>query len=123
MKKVVSVCCLVALLCTLCPTAVTAQEGRGGIVSFLVGCCLGIREGTEYNEGKELHWREWAPLAVIIASVPIQMGLSLVLPGIAQIIGMVMSLGGGAFMIWNGVTCATGTTAHEFAEQYGTNWY
>lgn len=96
MKKVVSVCCLVALLCTLCPTAVTAQEGRGGIVSFLVGCCLGIREGTEYNEGKDIHWREWCHAIPIVNIV---------------------------FGIWNGIECAGGITAHEWAEKNGANWY
>lgn len=122
MKKVVSVCCLVALLCTLCPTAVTAQEGRGGIVSFLVGCCLGIREGTEYNEGKDIHWREWLPLAIGIGGMPVSM-LVQGIPVVGQVIGLAIGISTLGVMVWNGVTCATGTTAHEFAEQYGTNWY
>ena len=123
MKKAVSICCLLALLCTLCPTAVPAQEeGRGGIPAFFVGCCLGIREGTEYNEGKDLHWREWVPVAIGIGGMPVSI-LAQGIPLIGQLVSL--AIGGAALgaMVWNGVTCATGTTAHEFAEQYGTNWY
>ena len=52
--------------------------------------------GTEWNEGADLHWREWGTL----------------IPVAGIFIG-----------IWNGLDCANGMTAHEFAEQNAANWY
>ncbi|QTA92660.1 hypothetical protein [Desulfonema magnum] len=99
MKKLVAVCCIVALLVTLCPLASEAKvSGRepGGLGAFFVGCCLGLRTGTEWNAGSQLHWREW----------------SVLIPYAGLIIA-----------VWNGIDCAKGMTAHQWAEKNGANWY
>ncbi|NQT93650.1 MAG: hypothetical protein HQ559_12895 [Lentisphaerae bacterium] len=94
MKKIVSIALLLVLLLALCPATIEARANRdpGGIMPFIVGCCLGLREGTEWNEGADVHWREWITLLILPA-------------------------------IWNGIECAGGITAHEWAEKNGANWY
>ena len=78
MRKVVA-CILIAVLCLGSLGLPTAQAAeKGGVLGFLAGCCLGIRVGTQYNEGKDIHWREWAPLLPLV--------------------GVVVS-------IWNGIDC------------------
>ena len=48
-------------------TALAANEHRGGFMGFVAGCCFGIRAGAAYNDGKEIHWREWlAPVGLCI---------------------------------------------------------
>ena len=81
-----------SMLVPLTARAQNASEGTGGATAFFVGCCFGLRVGTQWNEGVDLHWREWATI----------------IPG---------------FSIWNGIDCLNGLTGHEFAEQYGANWY
>jgi hypothetical protein len=125
MKRVVAMLCVAALLLTLVPgpssgaepakksppkIAATTKEKRGGIPAFFVGCCFGIREGTEWNEGKELHWREWIPIPFMLCSV-------------IPYVGSVIAEASGVFHIWDGIECAQGMTSHQFAEKYGTNWY
>jgi len=107
MKKIVIVCCLVAVLASVAPMTAEAAPKRdnpGGLPAFLVGCFFGIREGTEWNEGKNLHWREWVPLPIAI--IPY--------------VGGAASL---VFHVWDAIQCGQGMTSHEFAEKYGTNWY
>jgi hypothetical protein len=97
----------VALLCTLVPTnvkAATSNREPGGILAFFVGCCWGLREGTEWNEGRNLHWREWVPLA-------------------CSLVPYIGGIGTAVLSIWTGVECAQGMTTREFAEKYGANWY
>ncbi len=91
------------LVCTLlvsafAPVTAQAQTQRtpGGVPAFFIGCCFGLREGTMWNEGADLHWREWCTL---------------------------IPYAGIVFAIWNGIDCAKGLTATEFQEQYGINWY
>lgn len=98
MKKIVSIVLLLVVLLALCPANSEARTNRdpGGIMPFIVGCCLGLREGTEWNEGADVHWREWCQLIPIVNIV---------------------------FGIWNGIECAGGITAHEWAEKNGANWY
>jgi len=106
-KRVASVVCVIALLFTMAPSnagAATSNREPGGILAFFVGCCWGLRCGTEWNEGRDLHWREWVPLAFSI--VPY-------IGGIASAV----------FRIWDGVECAGGMTTRQFAEKYGANWY
>jgi hypothetical protein len=31
-------------------------------MGFVAGCCFGIRAGAAYNDGKDIHWREWLTL-------------------------------------------------------------
>ena len=107
MRKVIAVVCVVALCCTLVPASAPAAPSSrepGGFVSFLVGCCWGLRVGTEFNEGRNLHWREWVPYA-------------------CAIVPYIGSVAMGVFKIWDGVQCAKGMTTKEFAEKYGANWY
>ena len=99
MKKVIALCCIALMLLTLAPTMSVAKNPNripGGIPAFLVGCCFGIRTGTQWNEGSELHWREWTAL----------------IPYVNIVIG-----------IWNGMDCYNGATAKEWADMNGANWY
>ncbi len=99
MKKVLTVCCIAMILTTL---AIAPAEARntsrtpGGVPAFLIGCCWGLRVGTEWNEGADLHWREWFRI----------------IPYVNLVIG-----------IWDGVECYGGITAHDWAAQNGANWY
>jgi hypothetical protein len=81
------------LLGTLSP-ALAVNEKRGGFLGFVAGCCFGLRTGGAYNEGKEIHWREW---------------ISLVIPLIPQ--------------IWDGIEGARGMTTADYAKQYGGTFY
>ncbi len=98
MKKFVVFICLAAALLAVAPTAVEAKVNRapGGIAAFFVGCCWGIREGTEWNEGADMHWREWIRIVPVVGTV---------------------------IAIWDGIECAQGMKAHDWATQYGANWY
>lgn len=98
MMKFIAGLCVVMVLLTLCPVASQAAANRepGGVVAFFIGCCFGLRVGTEWNEGADLHWREWG----------------VVIPVAGYIIG-----------IWNGIECFQGIGAHEWAEANGANWY
>ena len=49
-------------------TASAMNENRGGMMGFIAGCCFGMRAGAAYNDGKEIHWREW--ISLIIPIVP-----------------------------------------------------
>ena len=68
----------------------------GGLPAFFIGCCWGLREGSEWNEGADMHWREWC---------------------------RIIPYAGIVFAIWDGVECYGGITAHEWAEKNGANWY
>ncbi len=98
MKKVGIVLCLVAVLFTLTPVTSQAamKEGRGGISGFFIGCCLGLRTGIVWNEGKDLHWRDLIRFIPYI-SIP--------------------------FAIWDGIECAQGITTPELVQRYGSNFY
>ena len=43
-------------------SAATTSRSSGGLAGFLVGCCIGPRSAAAYNDGKDLHWTEWARL-------------------------------------------------------------
>lgn len=96
MKKLALVAVVAALVAgTAAPTfAVNAQ--RGGVMGFIAGCCFGIRSGAAYNDGKEIHWREWimlVPIANIVCTV------------------------------WNGIDGMNGMTSKDYATQYGNAYY
>ena len=55
-------------------------------MGFIAGCCFGVRSGSAYNDGKELHWREW---------------------------GMYIPLFNIYVWIWNGIEGANGVTSKE----------
>jgi len=76
--------------------AVAAEKGRGGAMGFIAGCCFGIRSGAAYNDGKEVHWREWVMLVPFVGFV---------------------------FAVINGVDGYQGVTTADLAEQYGSTYY
>lgn len=97
MKRVlVAILAVVFILATIMPMAQAKNENRGGFMGFIAGCCFGIRSGAAYNDGKDLHFREWALLIPLVGI------------GIA---------------IWNGIDCGGGNTTRDFARQYGSNFY
>lgn len=98
MKKLIAVVCIAVLALGFAAQTTEAQVARqpGGVPAFFVGCCFGIRTGTMWNDGSELHWREWSALIpywnVVLA-------------------------------IWNGVDSMSGIGSREWAQQNGANWY
>jgi hypothetical protein len=63
MKKVFACFLLAGLLVTTVGSSAWAvNASRGGALGFVAGCCFGIRSGAAYNDGKDIHWREWLTL-------------------------------------------------------------
>ena len=71
MRKILTLCCIAVLLLSLCPVALSetdksaapsapTKHEAGGWQAFFIGCCYGLRVGTQWNDGVDLHWREWA---------------------------------------------------------------
>ena len=97
MKKLIAgLLVAVMVLGTVAPQAQAAEKGRGGIMGFIAGCCFGVRAGSDYNSGKEIHWREWVRLIPYVGLV---------------------------FAIWDGIDGANGTTRADYAEQYGSTFF
>ncbi len=69
---------------------------RGGLMGFIAGCCFGIRAGAAYNDGREIHWREWVLLVPYVSIV---------------------------FSIWNGIDGASGRQTEDYTAQYGSAFY
>ncbi len=96
MKKTIA-CGLAALLLAMSVgTSSAINENRGGLMGFIAGCCFGIRAAGEYNEGKEIHWREWVMLIPYVNIV---------------------------FAIWNGIDGANGMATSDYAKKYGSTFY
>lgn len=98
MKKIIA-CMLVALFtaATMVPAhAAKSKEPRGGVAGFFVGCCFGIRAAADFNDGKNLHWRDWTPIVPYVGII---------------------------FNVWNGVDGASGTTTKDLSELYGSRFY
>ena len=76
--------------------AEAADEGRGGPMGFVAGCCFGLRAAMDYNEGKEIHWREWCRL---------------------------IPYAGIVFAVWDGVEGYQGKTSDYYAIEYGSTYY
>ena len=95
-KTIASLLVLLFVLFSVAPAASAAGSGQGGFMGFIVGCCFGIRSGAAYNDGKDLHWREWA----------------LIIP----IAGLVVA-------ILNGLDGMNGLGSKDMAAQYGSNFY
>ncbi len=94
MKKIVAIVLLVSLLGASVAPAATSQ--RGGIMGFIAGCCFGVRTAGAYNDGKEIHWREWVMIVPVVNLV---------------------------FAIWTGIDGANGWTTKDYAAQYGSAYY
>lgn len=95
MKFIASLLVVLFVLLSFAP-AVSAAGEKGGFMGFIVGCCFGIRSGAAYNDGKDLHWREWA----------------LIIP----IAGIVVA-------VLNGLDGMNGLTNKDMAAQYGASFY
>ena len=95
MMKRMMVLGVLAGMLTLGAVDVSAQ-GRGGFMGFIAGCCFGPRAAGAYNEGKELHWREWCRL---------------------------IPYAGVVFAVWDGVDGLNGRTTADFAAEYGAMYY
>ena len=96
MKKLAVMCCVLLMLATSMPMPSQAGDGRGGLMGFIAGCCFGVRTGGDYNEGKEIHWREWIyiiPVVNIVAA------------------------------IWTGIEGYQGKTRSDYASGYGSSFY
>ncbi len=98
MHKLIIVLVVLSLMAaTVVPVqAAAGTKERGGLIGFIAGCCFGIRCGAAYNEGKEIHFREWA----------------LVIPIVSFVIA-----------IWNGIDSMNGITTKDLAAQYGAVYY
>lgn len=94
MKKVVALV-LVAVMLFGGVSVVSARE-QGGFLGFVVGCCFGIRSGAAYNEGKDLHWREWGLLIPVFSWV---------------------------VAIMNGIDTYNGLTSKDLAAKFGASYY
>lgn len=94
--KLISVLMAMLLILLAVAPAVSAGDGPGGFMGFIRGCCFGIRSGAAYNDGKDLHWREWV----------------LIIP-FANIVVAIM----------NGVDGMNGMTTADLAQQYGASYY
>ncbi len=95
MKKIGVVSVLVALLIGASSVA-EAKEGRGGLGGLLVGCCFGVRTAGAFNEGQQLHFRDWARLVPYVGVI---------------------------FAVWDGVEGAKGMTASDLRRSYGAVYY
>lgn len=97
MKKITTVLLIFVLaLSSFSITANAAEKQRNQVVGFFAGCCFGIRCAGDYNEGKDIHFREWIRL------IPI-----------ANLVGAIM----------DGVDGANGTTNKDLVEKYGATYY
>lgn len=96
MKKVIASGMAALVLAMSAGNASAINENRGGLMGFIAGCCFGIRAGGEYNEGKEVHWREWITLIPYVNIV---------------------------FAIWNGIDGANGMSTKDYAKKYGSAFY
>lgn len=94
--KIIASLLVVMLVFLCCAPAVSAGDGNGGFMGFLVGCCFGIRSGAAYNDGKALHWREWV---------------------------LIIPIAGFVVAIMNGLDGMNGMTTSDMAAQYGANFY
>ena len=92
------IACLLAVLMIFSAfaPAATAGSGQGGVLGFFIGCCFGARSGAAYNDGKSLHWKEWA-LLIPIVNIVVE--------------------------ILNGVDTMNGMTSSDLASQYGSQYY
>lgn len=62
MKKLVAGALLAVLLLGSVGTVSAANDKRGGVMGLVAGCCFGVRSAAAYNDGKDIHWKEWIQL-------------------------------------------------------------
>jgi hypothetical protein len=96
MKKIAIGFVALTLLLGSTTSTLAVNEQRGGLMGFIAGCCFGIRAGAAYNDGKEIHWREWVMLIPYVNII---------------------------FEIWNGIDGANGVTTSDYVKKYGAAFY
>lgn len=96
MRKIAIVCLTAVLSFGFLNLETSADTGRGGVMGFVAGCCFGPRAMLDYNDGKEIHWREWGRIIPIISIV---------------------------FAVWDGVEGMNGVTRSQFVAEYGSTFY
>ena len=62
MNKLVLSLAISGILLGSVPLSHAVNTQRGGFMGFVAGCCFGVRAGAAYNDGKNIHWREWITL-------------------------------------------------------------
>jgi hypothetical protein len=95
MKKIIAFSLLSVFLFSAIPVA-DAQQDRGGVIGLLVGCCFGIRTAGAYNQGKDLHFRDWGRIIPVVNIV---------------------------LAIWDGIEGAQGITTSNLQAQYGAQYF
>ena len=96
MKKLIAGLMVALVLGSATLPAMAINEQRGGVMGFIAGCCFGLRAGAAYNDGKEIHWREWVKLIPYVNIV---------------------------FAIWDGVDGTNGMQTKDYATKYGAIYY
>ena len=95
MRKLIA-CMLAGLLLAGAWTPQAEAREGGGIAGFFIGCCLGMRTAADWNDGKDLHFRDWCRLIPYVNIV---------------------------FAIWDGVDGAQGVGRAQLAAKYGASYY
>ena len=96
MKKLMMGLAVAGLLLGSVGSSMAVNQQRGGLMGFVAGCCFGIRSGAAYNDGKDIHWREWVRLVPLV--------------------GLVCA-------IWDGIDGANGMQTSDYVKQYGAAFY
>lgn len=87
---------VVATLLLSVPSLQAESAKSGGIGGLIVGCCFGVRAAAAFNDGKDLHYRDW---------------------------GRVIPVAGVVFAVWDGFDGLQGKTTAQLRETYGTLYY
>ena len=96
MKKVLASVVVAMIMLSCVGTTRAVNDQRGGLMGFIAGCCFGIRAGMDYNDGKDIHWREWCRIVPFVDIV---------------------------IVIWDGIDGANGTQRKDYIAQYGAAYY
>ena len=73
----------------------TNDTGFDGM-AFIAGCCFGVRAGAAYNDGKDIHSREWLRLVPIVNIV---------------------------IAVMDGIDASNGMNNADYVELYGSAFY
>lgn len=94
MKKIV--CSLLAAAALVGSVTAAPAPGRAGPIGFVVGCCFGIRTAGAWNEGKELHFRDWGRIIPFVSIV---------------------------LAVWDGFDSYSGVTTKDLQTKYPGNFF
>lgn len=98
MKKIIVTSVAVLLMAGMMPQTEVqaARPNAGGVGGLLVGCCFGVRTAGQWNDGKDLHFRDWGRLIPVVNIV---------------------------LAVWDGIQGYEGITTSQLAEEYGSNFF